>query len=278
MRRPIVFLVLILIVIGGGYYYYKSGWPKPSWAASLFSSSADTATTAKVKAAFGLSKRVSAYDIGVSTNAGVVTLTGKAPSEDVKSLASEIARDTEGVKEVDNQIEVNPGAQPTTESVRVEDLEIRSALLEAFARSPELGGKTINVKVENRIVTLTGAVDTTAQKNGAEQAARAIDGVAGVSNELTVANPQAATEPPAPTPTAADAGADLAKRVKFELYETDAFDTLSMTVTAEDGTVTLSGSVRTRAEQLLAERVAQAAPGVKKVINQLKVTAAPARR
>jgi osmotically-inducible protein OsmY len=207
----------------------------------------------------------------VSTKDGIVSLTGKAPSEDVKSLAAEIARDTEGVKEVDNQIEVNPAAQPTSESVRVEDLEIRTALLESFARSQELGGKAIEVKVENRMVTLSGSVDTMAQKNGAEQTARAVDGVAGITNNLTAANPQAATEPPTASAATADPGLDLAKRVKFELYETGAFDTLSMNVTAEEGAVTISGTVRTRAEQLLAERVAQGVPGVKKVTNQLKV-------
>jgi osmotically-inducible protein OsmY len=278
MRRPVALIILLLLVAGAGYYVYKNGLKKPDWMNSVFSSSADGATTAKVKAAFGLSKRVSAYEINVTTKDGVVTLTGKAPSEDVKSLAAEIARDTEGVKEVVNQIEVNATAQPTSESVRVEDLEIRNAILESFARSPELGGKNIEVKVENRMVTLSGSVDTPAQKNGAEQTARAVDGVAGVTNNLAVANPEAATEPPQATAPPADPGFDLAKRIKFELYETGAFDTLSMDVKVEEGTATLSGTVRSRAEQLLAERIAQSVPGVKKVVNQLKVAAAPARR
>ncbi|MGA9768667.1 MAG: BON domain-containing protein [Blastocatellia bacterium] len=278
MRRPITIIVLLLLVAGAGYYVYTHGWRKPAWASSLFSSSNDGATTAKVKAAFGLSKRVSAHDIGVTTTDGIVTLTGKAPSEDIKSLAAEIARDTEGVKEVLNQIEVDPTAKPTTESVRVEDLEIRSTILESFARSRELGGSNIEVKVENRAVTLSGSVDTPAQKNGAEQTAGAVDGVSGVTNNLTVTNPQAATEPPASASASADPGLDLAKRVKFELYETGAFDTLTMNAKAEDGLVTLSGTVRTRAEQLLAERVAQSVPGVKKVTSELKVTAAPARK
>ena len=280
MRRPITLILLLLLIAGVGYYVYTHGWKKPAWANSLFSSSNDGATTTKVKAAFGLSKRVSAHDIGVTTTDGVVTLTGKAPSEDVKSLAAEIARDTEGVKEVLNQIEVDPTSKPTSESVRVEDLEIRSTILESFARSSELGGKNIEVKVENRAVTLSGSVDTVAQKNGAEQIAGAVDSVSGVTNNLTVTNPQAATEPPAIAPAPADTGIDLAKRVKFELYETGAFDTLTMNVKAEDGLVTLSGTVRTRAEQLLAERVAQSVPGVKKVVDELKVAAAaaPARK
>ena len=170
-----------------------------------------------------------------------------------------------------------PVAQQPEENKPVEDLQIQTAVLEAFNRSPDLGGKGIVVKVQEKMVTLSGTVDTPMQRSGAEQAAQAVDGVAGVINNLTVANPQATAEPPANVP-AVDQNADLAKRVKFELYDTGAFDTATMTVTAADGVVTLSGTVRSRAEQLLAERVAQGVPGVKKVINEVRVAQAPARR
>src|SRR5262249_23307149 len=136
----------------------------------------------------------------------------------------------------------------------------------------------IDVKVESRAVTLSGSVETAAQRNGAEQIARAVDGVASVTNNLTVTNPQAATEPPAANATPADLNAELAKRVEFELYRTNAFNTLTMQVKADDGAVTLSGTVRSRAEQLLAERVAQGVPGAKKVTNELKVAAPAARQ
>ena len=170
-----------------------------------------------------------------------------------------------------------PVAQPPEESRPVEDLQIQAAVLESFNRSPDLGGKSIDVKVQDKLVTLSGTVDTMTQRNGAEQAAKAVDGVAGVTNNLAVANPQAAAEPPANVP-AVDQNVELAKRVKFELYDTGAFDTATMTVTAADGTVTMTGTVRSRAEQLLAERVAQGVPGVKKVINEVSVAQAPGRR
>ncbi|HEX8091484.1 MAG TPA: BON domain-containing protein, partial [Blastocatellia bacterium] len=252
MRRLVALLILVVVVAGAGYYIYKNGLNKPAWLGSISSSSADVGTTTKVKAAFGLSKRVSAYDIGVTTTDGAVTLTGLVPSEDVKSLAGEIARDTQGVRQVNNEIQIDPAARPTSESARVEDLEIRTSILESFARSPELGGKGIEVKVENRIVSLSGAVETTAQRNGAEQTARAVDGVAGVTNNITVTNPQAVTEPPAAAPAPADTNADLATRVEFELYRSQAFDTLTMKIRAEDGSVILAGAVRSVAEQLLA--------------------------
>jgi hyperosmotically inducible protein len=277
--RKLIALLLVVIIFGGiGFYVYHHGWKKPEGFSSLFSTSGDAATTRKVKTALGLSKRLAGFDIEVNTSGGVVTLGGRVPSEDTKSLAGEITRDTPGVTEVKNEIAIEPGAQPSSESVHVEDLEIRVAILEAFAHSRELGGKNIEVKVDNRTVTLTGSVETAAQRNGAEQIARAVDGVAGVTNNLTVTNPQAATEPPSANSAPADPNTDLAKRVEFELYKTEAFNTLSIQVKAQEGAVTLSGTVRSRAEQLLAERVAQTVSGVKKVTNDLKVAAAPAKQ
>ena len=278
MRKLIAVVIVLIIVGGAGYYIYTHGWKKPESFRALFSSSGDPDTSRKVKTALGLSKRLSRFDINVTTGDGVATLTGQVPSEDIKSLAGEIARDTAGVKDVKNEISVDPAAQPSTESVHVEDLEIRVAILEALARSRELGGKNIDVKVENRSVTLSGSVETPTQRNGAEQIARAVDGVAGVTNNLVVTNPQAASEPPAANAPPADSNAELAKRVEFELYRTNAFNTSTMQVRAEDGSVTLAGGVRSRAEQLLAERVVQSVSGVKKVTNELKVTASAAKQ
>jgi hyperosmotically inducible protein len=278
MRKLIAVVILVIIVAGAGYYIYTHGWKKPDSIRSIFSSSGDPDTSRKVKTALGLSKRLSRFEINVNTSDGVSTLTGLVPSEDIKSLAGEIARDTAGVNDVKNEIVVDPAAQPSSESIHVEDLEIRVAILEALAHSRELGGKSIDVKVDNRSVILSGSVETPTQRSGAEQIARAMDGVAGVTNNLVVTNPQAVTEPPGANAPAVDSNADLSKRVEFELYRTNAFNTLTMQVRAEDGAVTLGGTVRSRAEQLLAERVAQTVTGVKKVTNELKVAAAAGRQ
>ena len=272
MRR-LVAIIIALILVLCGYYIYTHGWKKPESFRSIFSTSGDPDTTRKVKTAIGLSKRLAPFEINVATSDGTATLTGQVPSEDIKSLAAEIARDTAGVKDVKNDISVDPAAKPSSESVHVEDLEIRVAILEALARSKELGGKNVDVKVENRMVTLTGSVETPTQKNGTEQIARAVDGVAGVTNNLTVTNPQAATEPPATNTPPTDSNGDLAKRVEFELFRTNAFNTSTMQIRASDGTVTLGGTVRSRAEQMLAERVAQGVTGVKKIENDLKIAA-----
>lgn len=278
MARTVTLTLVLLLAAGVGYYVYRNGFTRPQWPGSLSASSSDSAISGKVKTAFGLSKRLSGYDIKAESDDGIVTLSGQVGSDAAKSLAAEIARDTPGVREVINNIEVNPGAQPSIENSRIDDLEIRASILEAFARSPELSGKNLDIVVQDRKVTLTGSVDTKAQSNGAEQAARAVDGVAAVTNNLSVANPDAPPEPVATVAPPEEVNAQLAKQVEFELYRTGAFDTLALTIKADQGNVTLSGKVRSRAEQLLAERVAQGTPGVKKVVNELQVAAAARTR
>jgi osmotically-inducible protein OsmY len=51
----------------------------------------------------------------------------------------------------------------------------------------DLRESTINVDVQNDVVTLTGTVATPAQKAKAEQVAKNIDGVKKVNNQLKVA-------------------------------------------------------------------------------------------
>jgi hyperosmotically inducible protein len=121
----------------------------------------DADTTRKVKVALARSKHLAPFDITVNTSDGVVTLTGQVSSEDTKSLAGQITRGTDGVKTVKEEITLDhPAAQPSAEIVHVEDLEIRVAILEGLAHSPELRSKNIDVKVENRSVTLSGSVET----------------------------------------------------------------------------------------------------------------------
>ena len=70
--------------------------------------SADTATTVKVKAALALSKRVTASDVSVETRHAVTTLTGIVPSPDAREVAGQIAADTAGVREVRNFLTIEP--------------------------------------------------------------------------------------------------------------------------------------------------------------------------
>ncbi len=64
----------------------------------------DSAITARVMAAFVADKEVSALDVKVETNNGVVLLSGSASSRQASDRAVRIARSVEGVKSVENHI------------------------------------------------------------------------------------------------------------------------------------------------------------------------------
>ena len=69
------------------------------------------------------------------------------------------------------------------------------------------------------------------------------------------------------TPESADE--KLEHQVEFELYSTKAISLKTVQIHADNGTVTLTGTVTSRAEKLLAERIAQSVAGVRKVVNNL---------
>lgn len=67
----------------------------------------DTAITTAVKSKLLANSSTSGMDIHVETNHGVVTLSGTVGSDAEKDLAERIARNTDGVNDVTNDLEVS---------------------------------------------------------------------------------------------------------------------------------------------------------------------------
>lgn len=265
MRRGLlVSLVLLLVVAGILIYRLPAATPVREMLRSVKDTSQDAATTSKVKTALLLSKHVSAFDIKTTTTRGVVSLTGEVPSEETRRLAGAIAQDTSGVAQVQNDLVVNPGAgrNPAMANLgdRIADLEVKTIVIDRLARAPELKDRRLTVQVARQVVTVEGTVDSPAQKRAAEDIAIQAPGVQSLVSQITVADGQAGPE---------STDDRLARRVEFELYSTKAVSLKAVQIRSQDGTVVLSGSVPSRAEKLLAEKVAQSVEGVKKVVNNL---------
>src|ERR1700692_2438160 len=215
--KTILMVILMLILVGGIYYTYTQSASLRGAFHSVKESTQDATTTSRVRTALLLSKRVSPFDIKVETIQGEVTLTGQVPSDETKTVAGAIAQDTAGVKQVHNDLGINPTAErnPETERLgeRVADLEIKTLVSEALAQNVELAEKHIATDVKNRTVTLSGTVETVAQKNQADHIAWQVTGVQGVTDNLSAANAQT-------NPESIDD--KLAHRVEFELYSTKA--------------------------------------------------------
>ena len=194
-----ILAVVVVFFIAIGVWYYvqgNNGSVKAAWS-SIKESSEDAATSTKVKTALMLSRHVSPFDIDISTKQGAVSLAGQVPSEEVKAMAGAIAKDTSGVKELHNNLVVDPGTRPNPESgrltERVADLEIKMIAEEALRKSPELKEIPISLAVQERKVSLNGVVETESQKNLAQQIVWGVQGVAGVVNNLSVTTPTNAT-------------------------------------------------------------------------------------
>ena len=261
-----VVVLLVVVLLVAGYFLTTRNASVQNAFHFVKDSTQDAETTSSVRTALLLSKHVSPYKIGVQTTEGVVTLDGQVPSEQIKAVAGAIVQDTSGVKELHNNLVINPSTSrnPETEGLsdRVADLEIKTMVTEGLSQDDALTDQHVGTDVSKRTVTLTGTVQTAAQKYSAEQVAWQVSGVQGVTDNLAAADAQTNPE------TSDD---KLAHRVEFELYSTKAISLKTMQIHADKGTVSLTGNVSSLAESLLAEKTAKSVEGVRRVVNTLVV-------
>ena len=258
--------ILLLLVIGVSYYVFTRNSKISNAFHSIQESTQDAATSSRVRTALLLSKQLSPFDIQVQTTQGVVNLNGQVPSEQIKTMAGVIAQDTSSVKELHNNLTVNPSIErnPDREHLgeRVADLETKTLVSDAISKNTELADKHIATEVKGQIVTLSGTVQNISQKHTADQIAWQVPGVHGLTDNLVVSEAQGVPE---------SADDKLAHRVEFELYSTKAIPLKTIQIRASDGIITLTGAVSSRAEKLLAELTAKSVEGVHRVVNSLAI-------
>jgi osmotically-inducible protein OsmY len=67
----------------------------------------DSAISGEIRQRFNADDELSGYGLGIRTSSGRVTLSGAVGSYPARDRAVELARTTNGVREVDNRIVVN---------------------------------------------------------------------------------------------------------------------------------------------------------------------------
>jgi osmotically-inducible protein OsmY len=117
---------------------------------------------------------------------GVVTLGGHTHDYPNRDSALGLVSTTPGVKDVIDEISVDP-VSPMDDRIRVEVARAIYSFpsLNRYAIDPEM---PIRVSVQNGNVELYGMVDSEADKNAAFIRANAVPGVFSVKNYLQVAN------------------------------------------------------------------------------------------
>ena len=195
---------------------------------------------------------VTAAHIGVTANAGVVTLTGHVGSYAEKHAAEAAASRVKGVKAVAEEIEV----RLPFEAQRADE-EIAAAVVDRLAWNVSVPRDAIKVKVENGWITLAGQVDWHFQKHAAELDINRLLGVVGVTNQVTI------------TPKVSVA--NISDDITHALHRSWFFDPQTVTVTAEGGEVRLNGAVKSMHDRQIAAATAWAAPGVTGVENDISI-------
>jgi len=142
----------------------------------------DSWITSKTKIALFADERVKGTQVGVETQKGVVHLRGKVDSNDAKAAAAEIAKNIEGARSVQNDLQVvSPGAR---KMVDAKDGDIEKAVQARLSKDAQL--KSVDVRINAGVVTLTGEVPSITAAAKASEMARNVPGVKSVKNELTV--------------------------------------------------------------------------------------------
>ena len=138
----------------------------------------DSWVALKTKLALIANSPTSGYETDVDAKDGVVTLTGKVDSNDVKSEAEQVARKVEGVRNVNNQIQVVPEAKRS--EVNAADEKIKDAIGKLMDTDPNLQNLSLSIDSNAGVVSLDGSVDRLDQLWKAAQAIRKVPGVKSV--------------------------------------------------------------------------------------------------
>jgi len=152
-------------------------------------SKSDPGITTAVKTKLAADDTVKAYKIDVDTKKAVVTLTGTVDTAEAKSKAVAIARSTDGVTDVVDQLTLSQPAVPTsgvTVPEAMTDPAITAAVKTSLLADPSASGLKIDVDTKDSVVTLTGNVKTADEKTRAEEIAKGTKGVTSVVNNLKI--------------------------------------------------------------------------------------------
>jgi osmotically-inducible protein OsmY len=190
--------------------------------------------------------------IAVSADDGVVTLRGTVGSFRQKREATQDAERVFGVESVKNDLQVRIMNQD-----RRDDAELRGDVLQALMLD-SIVPSTIDAKVDDGMVTLSGTANWQFERDEAEFVAANVLGVVSVDDEIDLV-------PPSPT------AGDVQHSIKKAMERNAKLDADSVSVDSSNGTITLDGTVSSWADHDEAVSAAWAAPGVTNVKDHIHV-------
>lgn len=195
---------------------------------------------------------VHADEVAAQVRDGSVILRGTVGTLIQSAEAARVTRGVSGVRSVDNWLAVHPMGVDG----RV-DADTEAAVLDALIADDRVHAGDIEVRVKDGAVTLRGIVELEAQPELAERIVMAVPGVTSVDNELRVLLYASAD--------------DIAERITDAIGVAAIVGADRIAVRVVDHDVTLTGTVRSVADDLTAVEAAAGAPGVARVHDELTV-------
>ena len=153
----------------------------------------DTIIKTQLLSTYALSPQLHNYPIGVSVKQGNVYIFGSVEDNIQKALAEGIAYAVTGIKQVVDNITVDPNAPKVLSKAnnfaqKVQDLHVTAYITSSLQNIDELKPYSITVSALNNAVTLVGEVNSFAQKELAGSIAAKAPGAVMVINNLKVVN------------------------------------------------------------------------------------------
>lgn len=146
----------------------------------------------------------------------------------------------------------------------MDDSTITAKVKAALVDHESIKSTDISVKTDQKVVTLSGFVESQAQAEEAVKVAKGVEGVTSVSDKLHVRDSKSTSVKGYAGDTA------TTSEVKAKLLADDIVPSRKVKVETTDGVVQLSGTVDSKAQSDRAESIAKAVDGVKSVKNDLK--------
>ncbi len=146
----------------------------------------------------------------------------------------------------------------------MDDSAITAKVKAALVDHDNIKSTDISVKTDQKVVTLSGFVESQAQAEEAVKAAKSVEGVTSVSDKLHVRDSKESSVKGYAGDTA------ITSEIKAKLLADDTVPSRHVNVETTDGVVQLSGTVDSQAQSDRAESIAKAVDGVKSVKNDLK--------
>ena len=196
--------------------------------------------------------KVDSQEIAVTADDGAVTMRGTVGSFREKREAGKAAARVYGVTDVSNELQVR-----MLDSSNRDDADLRGDVLQALMLD-SLVPVTVDAKVRDGVVTLTGTAQWRYQRDEAEFLTASVPGVLGISNDIAL--------------TSTPDGRDIKSDISDAFRRSARLDAEELSVdTTSYGTVILAGAVSSWAEHDEAVAAVWSAPGVTEVDDRIVV-------